>query len=149
MQTEWRGCGPSLPTLFRGYGTLVLGVWSIWGAEGYAAICDRSFLELDGEQGGGIVLSWYGRWFLIVWFGIFGGSIILDSEWSIPELKMFFFHTLLDWVAGLGAFSIHSVLELIDICTFWFLCPEFIAVFFGPSNKIYYLSKIMFLIIVE
>ena len=41
-----------------------------------------------------------------------------DSERSIPELKMFFFHTLFDWVAGLGAFSIHSVLELIDICTF-------------------------------
>ena len=27
--------------------------------------------------GGGIVLSWYGRWFHIVWFGVFGGNEIL------------------------------------------------------------------------
>ena len=40
-----------------------------------------------------------------------------DSERSIPELKLFFSHILFDWVMGLGAFSIHSVSELIDLCT--------------------------------
>ena len=41
-----------------------------------------------------------------------------DTECTIPELKLFFFHTLFDWVVGSGGFSIHSILELIDHCTF-------------------------------
>ena len=41
-----------------------------------------------------------------------------DFERTTPDLKLFFFHTLLDWVVGLGSFSIHSVLELVDHCTF-------------------------------
>ena len=41
-----------------------------------------------------------------------------DSARIASELKLFFFHTLFDWVAGLGVFSILSILELIDQCTF-------------------------------
>jgi hypothetical protein len=41
-----------------------------------------------------------------------------DSECHILELKLFFFHTLLDWVVGSGVVSIHSILELIDLCKF-------------------------------
>jgi hypothetical protein len=41
-----------------------------------------------------------------------------DSERHLPELKLFFFHTLLDWVVGSGVVSIHSILELIDLCKF-------------------------------
>jgi hypothetical protein len=41
-----------------------------------------------------------------------------DSERSIPELKLFFFQTLLEWVVGSGVYSIHSIVELIDLCTF-------------------------------
>ena len=41
-----------------------------------------------------------------------------DSARTTPELKLFFFHALLYWVVGLGVFSIHSILELIDQCTF-------------------------------
>ena len=35
------------------------------------------FFAVGCGIGGGIVLSWYGRWFLIVWFGVFEGSLIL------------------------------------------------------------------------
>jgi hypothetical protein len=41
-----------------------------------------------------------------------------DSERSTTELKLFFFHTLFNWVVGSGAFSIHSILELIDFVNF-------------------------------
>ena len=50
-----------------------------------------------------------------------------DSARHIHELKLFFFHTLFDWVVGSGGSSIHSMLELIDLCKFWFFC------LFGPS----------------
>ena len=41
-----------------------------------------------------------------------------DAERHIPELKLLFFHTLFDWVIGSGISSIHSMLELIDLCKF-------------------------------
>jgi hypothetical protein len=41
-----------------------------------------------------------------------------DSERSLPELKLFFFQTLLEWVVGSHVYSIHSIAELIDLCTF-------------------------------
>jgi hypothetical protein len=41
-----------------------------------------------------------------------------DSERTINELKLFFFHTLFDWYVGFGACSIHCILELIDLCKF-------------------------------
>ena len=41
-----------------------------------------------------------------------------DSERSIPELILVFFQTLLEWVGGSGVYSIHSIVELIDLCTF-------------------------------
>jgi hypothetical protein len=41
-----------------------------------------------------------------------------DSERHIHELKLFFFHTLFDWVVGSGGSSIHSMLELIEFCKF-------------------------------
>jgi hypothetical protein len=41
-----------------------------------------------------------------------------DSERHIHELKLFFFHTLFDWVLGSGVSSIHSILELIDLCNY-------------------------------
>jgi hypothetical protein len=56
-----------------------------------------------------------------------------DAECHIPELKylfffffffFFFFHTLFDWVIGSCISSIHSMLELIDLCKFLFFCPS-------------------------
>ena len=41
-----------------------------------------------------------------------------DSKRTIIELKLFFFHTPFNWVVGSRVFSIHSILELIDLCTF-------------------------------
>jgi hypothetical protein len=41
-----------------------------------------------------------------------------DLERSLPELKLFFFQTLLDWVVGSHVYSIHSIAELIDLCSF-------------------------------
>ena len=41
-----------------------------------------------------------------------------DSERHLHELKSLFFHTLFEWVLGSGVSSIHSILELIDLCKF-------------------------------
>jgi hypothetical protein len=46
-----------------------------------------------------------------------------DKERNIPEIKLLFFHTLLEWFVGLGNCFIHSIVELIDLCTFRFFCP--------------------------
>jgi hypothetical protein len=39
------------------------------------------------------------------------------GERAIPALKLLFLQTMYEWVVGLGIFSIHSLVELIDICT--------------------------------
>ena len=40
-----------------------------------------------------------------------------NCERTIPALKLLFFQTLYEWVVGLGIFSIHGLVELIDLCT--------------------------------
>ena len=40
-----------------------------------------------------------------------------DCEWTMLEFKLFFFQTLYEWVVGLGIFSLHTIVELIDFCT--------------------------------
>jgi hypothetical protein len=37
---------------------------------------------------------------------------------GIPELKLLFFQTFYEWIVGLGIFSIQSLVESIDLCTF-------------------------------
>jgi hypothetical protein len=44
--------------------------------------------------------------------------IFEHAERQVHELKLLFFHTLFDWVMGSGISSIHSMLELIDLCKF-------------------------------
>ena len=41
-----------------------------------------------------------------------------DTGRQVHELKLLFFHSLFDWVVGSGTSSIHSLLELIDLCKF-------------------------------
>ena len=41
-----------------------------------------------------------------------------DCEGSIPALKLLFFQTLYQLVFTLGLFSINSLVELIDLCSF-------------------------------
>jgi hypothetical protein len=41
----------------------------------------------------------------------------LKTERTLLEIKLLFFHTLLEWVIGLGNCSIHSIVELIDLST--------------------------------
>ena len=41
-----------------------------------------------------------------------------DCERSTSALKLLFFQTLYDWVFNLGLFSINSMVEVIDLCTF-------------------------------
>jgi hypothetical protein len=41
-----------------------------------------------------------------------------DIEQTISDLKLLFFNTLFEWVLGLGIHSIHSLVELIDLCKF-------------------------------
>jgi hypothetical protein len=43
---------------------------------------------------------------------------ILKTERSVLDLKLLFFQTLYDWVSSLGLFSIHSMVELIDHCSY-------------------------------
>ena len=41
-----------------------------------------------------------------------------DNERSIPNLKLFFFRTLLDWLAAMRSQSFFSFLDFLDACKF-------------------------------
>ena len=41
-----------------------------------------------------------------------------DNERFIPDLKLFFFRTLMDWLAALGNQSFFSFLDFLDSCNF-------------------------------
>ena len=41
-----------------------------------------------------------------------------DSEWSLSNLKLFFFKTLLDWMSVVGSIFTCSVCDLIYHCNF-------------------------------
>ena len=41
-----------------------------------------------------------------------------DNERSIPDLKLFFFGTLMDWLAALRNQSFFSFLDFLDSCNF-------------------------------
>jgi hypothetical protein len=41
-----------------------------------------------------------------------------DCERSVSALKLLFFQMLYDWVFAVGIFSINSMMDLIDHCSF-------------------------------
>ena len=41
-----------------------------------------------------------------------------DNERSMPDLKLFFFRTLLDWLSALRNQSFSSFLDFLDLCNF-------------------------------
>ena len=41
-----------------------------------------------------------------------------DNERSMPDLKLFFFRTLLDWLSSLRNQSFSSFLDFLDLCNF-------------------------------
>ena len=70
-----------------------------------------------------------------------------DIERSIPNLKSFFFNTLLDWLVAMQNQSFPSYFDFLDSCNFciWVVDPLYIPCVLGCSffdiNKTYYLSK--------
>ena len=135
--------GESVDHLFL-HCSVAADLWSlVFGLFGVQWVMARSVLDLFSSWLG--QLGWHDSalvWKMIPHCVIWclwreqNARLFDDSERHIPELKLFFFHTLLDWVVGSGVFSIHSILELIDLCKFWFFCP-----FLGFLNKMHYLSK--------
>ena len=68
-----------------------------------------------------------------------------DSERVIPDIKLLFFRTLLEWFSVWRNHSF-SLLDLLDFCNFrfWFVLPCILPVCLGVSflsMKSYYLSK--------
>ena len=69
-----------------------------------------------------------------------------NNERSILDLKLFFFKTLLDWLATLRNQSFSSFLDFLDSCNFcsWFVDPLYTPCVLGCPffyiNKTYYLS---------
>ena len=76
-----------------------------------------------------------------------------DNEISIPELKLFFFRTLLDWLSILQNQSFSSFLDFLDPCHFFYLIcwllytPCVLGCPFFDINKAYYLSKCIYIYI--
>ena len=64
-----------------------------------------------------------------------------DNERPIPDLKLFFFRTLLDWLATLRNQSFSSFLDFLVIFVDPLYTPYVLGCPFFYINKIYYLSK--------
>ena len=71
-----------------------------------------------------------------------------DNEHSMPDLKLLFFRTLLDWFSVRRNQPFTSILDLLDLCNvcFWFVHPCILPVYLGVSLffisiNLYYLSK--------
>ena len=64
-----------------------------------------------------------------------------DNERSMPDLKLLFFKTLLDWFAVWRNQPFSSILDLLDLCNFciWYvhscILPMYLGVFFLYINK--------------
>ena len=58
-----------------------------------------------------------------------------DSERSMPDLKLFFFRTLLDWLSMWRNQSFSSILDLLDLWIFciWYVHPCILLVNLGVS----------------
>uniref|UniRef100_A0A2N9H161 Reverse transcriptase zinc-binding domain-containing protein n=1 Tax=Fagus sylvatica TaxID=28930 RepID=A0A2N9H161_FAGSY len=99
--------------------------WMVFGMFGVQWVMPRTIMDLFSCWSGQLrshdtVLVWKMISHCLIWCLWHERSArhFEDSERHIHELKLFFFHTLFDWVLGSGAFSIHSILELIDLCKF-------------------------------
>ena len=76
------------------------------------------------------------------------GKCFEDKEHSMPDLKLLFFRTLLDWFSVWRNHPFPSILDFLDFCNvrFWFVLPCILPVYFGVSlflisMNLYYLSK--------
>ena len=98
-------------------------LWSL--VFGMQWVMPRTVLDLFGAWLGkmgqhGSILVWKMVPHCLVWclWREWNARHFEDSERTISGLKLLFFQALLEWVAGSGAFAIHSIWELIDLCTF-------------------------------
>ena len=70
-----------------------------------------------------------------------------DKERSISDLKLFFFRTLMDWLAALQNLSFLSFIDFLDACNFcsWLFDPLYTSCVLGCSAFLisinFYLSK--------
>ena len=71
-----------------------------------------------------------------------------DIEHSMPNIKLLFFKTLLDWFSVWRNHPFSSILDLLDFCNVhsWFVHPYILPVYLGVSlfllsMNLYYLSK--------
>ena len=57
------------------------------------------------------------------------------SEHSMPNLKLFFFRALLDWLTALRNLSFFSIVDLLDLCNFWnwLFHPSIFPIYLGDS----------------
>jgi hypothetical protein len=99
--------------------------WMVFGMFGVQWVMPRTIMDLFSCWSGRLgshdtVLVWKMIPHCLIWclWHERNARHFEDSERHIHELKLFFFHTLFDWVLGSGASSIHSILELIDLCKF-------------------------------
>ena len=70
-----------------------------------------------------------------------------DNEISLPDIKLLFIKTLMDWLSVWRNQSISSIFNLLDLCNFciWFVHPIILLVYLGVSFfisiNLYFLSK--------
>uniref|UniRef100_A0A2N9I8R0 Reverse transcriptase zinc-binding domain-containing protein n=1 Tax=Fagus sylvatica TaxID=28930 RepID=A0A2N9I8R0_FAGSY len=114
--------GESVDHLFL-HCSVAMELWSL--VFGMQWVMPRTVLDLFGAWLGkmgqhGSILVWKMVPHCLVWclWREWNAWHFDDSEQTISGLKLLFFQTLLEWVAGSGAFAIQSILELIDLCTF-------------------------------
>ena len=117
VQEKWWISWPSIPSLSYCYGSMVYGFGSIWSNLGYTAHCFGAVRVLARQLwSSSKCLMW------CLWRER-NSRCFEDIERSIPDFKLFFFRTLIDWLFALQKQSFPSFIDFLDSCNFciWFL----------------------------
>ena len=126
--------GESADHLFLHY-PIAMDLWSmVLGLFGLSWVMPHSVLGLLGCWQGSFGRHRNGYFWSIVPHGLMwclwrerNSRCFEDIERSIPDLKLFFFRTLLDWLFALQNKSFPSFFDFLDSCNFriWLVVPLF------------------------
>ena len=97
------------------------GVRFVWSELGYATICNGASSMLARQfwsSSKWVYMVDGSPWLIVVLWRERNSRCFEDRERSISDLKLFFFRTIMDWLAALQNQSFLSFLDFLDSCNF-------------------------------
>ena len=114
VQMQWWICWSPFATLLYCFRLMVHDIWFVWRVVELLACWQGQFGNHRNSH----------IWIVIphCLMGCFwrekNSRSFEDTESSMPDLKLFFFRTLLDWLSAMRNLSLFSIVDLLDLCNF-------------------------------